>query len=1227
MWRSIADYREHCVWRTLLEEMGSENNENDLVLTQLSFGGFDNDVTAKSFADFLEDEIGVGVWRCRLKKSWTPPESYPDFTNENREDLENTSDYEKVEPHAFVHFASPDSVQWVLDAAGRGDLIFSGKLLQVSRGPKNPFRVNQRRGSTTPFKLQDVRVDVGILVSRDELLVGWRGPPSGLNFLVDPFDGTCKFCFTRKTVFAFKGENKKAVIKCDFKVEFLVRDINEVRRYTDFSSLVILLQLGSSPVIYYRTADDDIHESVPYDLLDDDDPWIRTTDFTLSGAIGRCNSYRISIPPRNRPRLDKAIAYLMQRRVPIENPTEQLKVKDEPDFCMPMSDPFYFVQQEQRVPFEVTFMLNAVLHKGIINQHQLSESFFDLLRDESKEVNVASLRHICSYKRPVFDAYKKLKQVQSWLLKNPKLLKEPKELADVIEVRRLIITPTKAYCLPPEVELSNRVLRHYKHVSDRFLRVTFMDEGMQMLNSNVLSYYAAPIVKMITSNSFLQRTSVFKRVNSILKQGFYLSGRMYSFLAFSSNQLRDRSAWFFAEDKSDRSLTVKNIRDWMGKFTNRNVAKCAARMGQCFSSTYATVEVPPDEVESEQPDIKRNGYVFSDGIGMITPDLAMEVAEKLQLQDNPPCAYQIRFAGCKGVVACWPGKDDGIRLYLRPSMNKFQSKHTVLEVCSWTRFQPGFLNRQIITLLSALEVPDEVFWKMQETMVSKLDQMLVNSDVAFDVLTASCAEQGNTAAIMLSAGFKPHIEPHLRGMLTCIRAGQLGDLREKARIFVSSGRWLMGCLDEAGVLEQGQCFVQVSTPSLESCFSKHGSRFSETKKNLRVIKGLVVVAKNPCLHPGDVRILEAVDAPGLHHLSDCLVFPQKGDRPHTDEASGSDLDGDLYFVTWDENLIPPSKRSWVPLEYTPAVVKELPRAVNHLDIIDFFTKNMVNENLGTICNAHVVHADLSPYGALDESCLKLAELAALAVDFPKTGKIVTLPNELRPKMYPDFMGKPDSQSYKSDRILGQLYRRIKEAYFDSDSTSAPEPKFTPHDILYDTDLDLPGSDQFISAAWDLKCSYVGQIHGLLAQYKVSKEEEIVTGHVWSMPKYNSRKVGELKEKLKHAYSCLKREFRQHFDKLGPEFEKLDQEERNVAYEKKASAWYRVTYHPEWVKKSMELQGPEGEGEGGVILSFAWIPADYLARIKVRRGRKGCQESDHKPINSLAMYLAERMQIR
>ena len=34
------------------------------------------------------------------------------------------------------------------------------------------------------------------------------------------------------------------------------------------------------------------------------------------------------------------------------------------------------------------------------------------------------------------------------------------------------------------------------------------------------------------------------------------------------------------------------------------------------------------------------------------------------------------------------------------------------------------------------------------------------------------------------------------------------------------------------------------------------------------------------------------------------MFPKAGDIPVTNQISGGDLDGDLYFICWDERLIP-----------------------------------------------------------------------------------------------------------------------------------------------------------------------------------------------------------------------------------------------------------------------------------------------------------------------------------
>lgn len=36
----------------------------------------------------------------------------------------------------------------------------------------------------------------------------------------------------------------------------------------------------------------------------------------------------------------------------------------------------------------------------------------------------------------------------------------------------------------------------------------------------------------------------------------------------------------------------------------------------------------------------------------------------------------------------------------------------------------------------------------------------------------------------------------------------------------------------------------------------------------------------------------------------CVVFPIKGAIPLTAQISGSDLDGDNFFISWEESLIP-----------------------------------------------------------------------------------------------------------------------------------------------------------------------------------------------------------------------------------------------------------------------------------------------------------------------------------
>lgn len=98
--------------------------------------------------------------------------------------------------------------------------------------------------------------------------------------------------------------------------------------------------------------------------------------------------------------------------------------------------------------------------------------------------------------------------------------------------------------------------------------------------------------------------------------------------------------------------------------------------------------------------------------------VSWQVVEKIA-KPFVPSAFQIRFAGFKGVLAVDP-RLPGKQAFFRPSMRKFESFHRRLEVLQTSRPQAVYLNHQVIMLLSNLGVPDEVFISLQKNMLDKL---------------------------------------------------------------------------------------------------------------------------------------------------------------------------------------------------------------------------------------------------------------------------------------------------------------------------------------------------------------------------------------------------------------------------------------------------------------------------------------------------------------------------
>lgn len=115
----------------------------------------------------------------------------------------------------------------------------------------------------------------------------------------------------------------------------------------------------------------------------------------------------------------------------------------------------------------------------------------------------------------------------------------------------------------------------------------------------------------------------------------------------------------------------------MGDFSSiKNLAKHATRMGQSLSASMKSLSVEKSKIEFI-PDIEveTDGvkYLFSDGIGRISLKFAKKI-KGICGYKNVPSAFQIRFAGYKGVVVV--DQESSTKLSLRPSMLKNESNNT-----------------------------------------------------------------------------------------------------------------------------------------------------------------------------------------------------------------------------------------------------------------------------------------------------------------------------------------------------------------------------------------------------------------------------------------------------------------------------------------------------------------------------------------------------------------------
>ncbi|KAF1995768.1 RdRP-domain-containing protein, partial [Amniculicola lignicola CBS 123094] len=718
--------------------------------------------------------------------------------------------------------------------------------------------------------------------------------------------------------------------------------------------------------------------------------------------------------------------------------------------------------------FPVRYQLEVCLTNGHLQEHSITLQFLQRLSEMDQKEAVYVLEKVADKQMVLYDPM----DVFKTRIKGKLSKKVP---SYCVLTHAAIVTPTKIHVVTPVVETSNRIIRRHIADADRFLRVKFSDEKTEG--------------KVYGSQKDNKMEAVFRRIQRALVEGIVVAGRYYEFLAFGNSQFRENGAYFYAPTSNK---SAADIRASMGTFNHiKTPAKFAARVGQCFSTTrpIKSINVKLGRIN----DVERNGYNFTDGVGKISPFLAMMAAEELGLHnafEDPPSLFQFRLGGCKGVLALDPNAIQK-EVFIRPSQYKFAATNEGLEIIRASAFASACFNRQLIVVLSTLGVHDNKFIEKQREMVRYLELAMVDKNVALEKLRRNIDLNQITLvmAAMILDGFMDTKEPFIMSLLQIWRAYNIKSLKEKARIVIEKGAFLLGCTDETGTLrghydDSPQTQPNANREEMLATLPEIFVQISDPAKpgHYKVIEGVCLLARNPSLHPGDIRVVRAVGVPALHHLKNVVVLPQTGDRDLSNMCSGGDLDGDDYLVMWDTDFLPESINE-TPMSFIPEKPTESSGPITIRDITTFFVEYMKSDTLAQIAHAHLAQADFNEEGVRDEKCLALAELHSRAVDYPKSGLPAVMKSELRPQKWPHFMEKKcrPENIYRSTKILGRLYDQIRLVDFQPQYENTFDRR-----VLDAFELE----DGMLKEAASIKASYDQTVLRLMAKHDMHTEFEV-----------------------------------------------------------------------------------------------------------------------------------------
>jgi hypothetical protein len=622
-------------------------------------------------------------------------------------------------------------------------------------------------------------------------------------------------------------------------------------------------------------------------------------------------------------------------------------------------------------------------------------------------------------------------------------------LTNFFPIKRVQLSPTAIKFQKSSPHQSSRFLRKY-FLNDNFIKLEFIDEND---------------CQLYTNNEKLKKLHILYKM--AFENGIKFANKHYEFFLVTTNMMRANSVWMIDTDYlTDNNLTKQYFYNELGlnellKDTSMKFAKIISRISQNFTTTTPfnngllsySVDVMDDILTH---DGKNN---FSDGCGKISKDYLIEICNKIN-NGVLASAVQVRYQGAKGVLFI----DEELKgrvVVLTKSMIKFNCQNsTDLEIIRFSKYAQGYLNLQIIILLILNGIKKYAILKFTKKEISNISK---TSEKDFLHLM-------NEIKLTNNKTYSLHMDDNFLSQSAryCFIYQKLSTLAKKYRIKVKKSCFLIGVLDFKGILNEGEVFVQIC---------KNGKK--------KVITGEMIVTKNPCVTFYDIQKVKAVKVGFFSEIIyNVIVFPCKGEMPIPAKITGSDLDGDVFWVCWDKSLTKIKQRDFrnkmqantqkeikinnnhhkdkdiftiqpvptqptTPISCSISLMKKKRRIPeykiktqefipmnnytfeqNTLELFNFYNKNY---KLPAVSKSILMHFNNilkgNKFMDLDYNDFRLVEELAhhhsYEVDFQKTGETTIFSeNELKISHFPSFL--------KKNKLKSQMnyFKKLSEIYFE-----------------------------------------------------------------------------------------------------------------------------------------------------------------------------------------------------